>query len=279
MDMFFSGSGFGGGFGGQSSRRRRRVRGENIEYPVKITFLEAVFGVKKEIKYKRMEPCVKCDGKGGKGVRTCTTCRGTGQETRTTRSILGLMQQIVTCSQCGGSGDVISQPCPVCKGRKVTAQSHTTKVSIPAGVESNMALNVQGRGHVPEANAIPGDLHVILRVKPDSRFERDGYDIHTSVDISFINAIKGCSVSIETVDGSIKIKIEPGTQANTQLRLRGKGIPTLESQGNRRGNHYVRVNVKIPDYSKIKKDQKTLINEYEALLLEKDKTTKYHSHK
>lgn len=280
MDMFFGDfGGFGSRAGGRSNRQRqRRVRGENIEVRITIPFLEAVFGTKKEIGYTRMEPCSKCDGKGGKGVRTCPNCHGSGQETRTTRSVLGLMQQITTCSQCGGSGEIVSEPCPVCNGRKVEPVKHTTKIDIPAGVESNMALNVQGRGHMPERNAIPGDLHVILRVEDDPRFDRDGYDIHTDLPISFVNAIKGCKAKIETVDGMTTIKIPSGMQSGTSLRIRNKGIPTLESKGKRRGDHYVTVKIEIPDYSKLKSDQKDLIDDYATTLERSKRSAKIHNH-
>ncbi len=280
MDMFF---GDFGGFGGARSsrggqRRQRRVRGENIEINITLSFKEAVFGVKKEVGYTRMEPCTKCEGKGGKGVRTCPNCHGTGQETRTTRSVLGLMQQITTCSQCNGAGEVVSQPCPVCHGRKVEPIQHSTKIDIPAGVESNMALNVQGRGHLPNRNAIPGDLHVILTVEDDPRFERRGYDIYTEESISFINAIKGCELSIDSVDGKTKIKIPAGTQSGTRLRIRSKGIPTLESKGKRRGNHIVAINVEILDFGSLRSEQKEFINQYEKTLIQNKKSARKHHH-
>ncbi|UYP45095.1 Chaperone protein DnaJ [Candidatus Lokiarchaeum ossiferum] len=265
MDMFFGGMGGMGGFGGRQSggRRRRQVHGEDIETTVSIDFMEAVFGVKKEIEYSRYEPCGTCDGKGGKNVQKCTTCNGSGQETRTTRSLLGLMQQVVTCSRCNGSGEIVKTPCKVCKGRKVVSKKNKTSIDIPAGVDNDMHLKVQGHGQIPTKDAIPGDLYIRIRVKKDGRFNREGSDLFSDVNISFIEAIKGCETTIETVDGPKKIKIPAGTQPETTMRLRNKGIPDLNTRGKTRGNHFINIKITIPKYSDLSKDQKHLIDNYE----------------
>ncbi|MHA1612483.1 MAG: molecular chaperone DnaJ [Promethearchaeota archaeon] len=264
MDMFFGGGGdmFGGRGGG---RRRRRVRGEDVEITVKLTFKEMVSGVKKNLKYTRYEPCGHCDGKGGKDIRTCPKCNGSGQETRTTRSILGLMQQVVTCSQCGGEGEVVGTPCPICNGRKAVPTKQEHSVGIPAGVEDGMHLKMQGQGHFPAVDAIPGDLYVLIRVKSDKRFVRKGNDVYSTIHCSFIQAIKGCEIAVDTVNGKTKIKIASGITPGTELRLRGKGIPVLNRKP-RRGDHYVRVEIAIPEYRKLTKKQKQLINDYETTL-------------
>ncbi len=263
FDMFFGGGGdiFGGG---RSGRRRRVVHGEDIEVKVKLSFKEGVFGIKKEIEYTRSEPCHQCDGLGAlsrNDIRSCPTCGGSGQETRTVRSILGLMRQSVTCSQCNGTGEIIRKACPVCRGKKVVIKKNKTTVNIPAGVDSNMHLKVQGHGHIPTKDAIPGDLYLRIMVKKDRRFERDHYDIHSMVKCSFMQVIKGCELTIDTIDGPTKVKIAPGTEAESQLRLKNKGIPTLESRGQRRGDHFITVKVKIPKYSSLTKAQKNLIDE------------------
>ena len=172
------------------------------------------------------------------------------------------MRQAVKCSQCNGTGEIIRKPCPVCKGKKVVIKKNKTTVNIPAGVDSNMHLKVPGHGHIPTKDAIPGDLYLRIMVKKDRRFERDRYDIHTGVKISFSQAIKGCEINIDTIDGSTKIKITPGTESESQLRLKNKGIPTLESRGNRRGDHYVTIKIVIPKYSSLNKAQKNLIDEF-----------------
>jgi len=264
FDMFFGGDIFGSR-GGSGRRRRRVVHGEDIEVRVNLSFKDAVFGLKKEINYSRSEPCPQCDGLGAlsrSDIQSCPTCGGSGQETRTVRSILGLMRQAVKCSQCGGAGEIIRKACTVCKGKKVVIKKNKTSVNIPAGVDSNMHLKVPGHGHIPTKDAIPGDLYLKIMVKKDRRFERDRYDIHTGVKISFSQAIKGCEINVDTIDGPTKIKIAPGTESESQLRLKNKGIPTLESRGNRRGDHYVTIKIVIPKYSSLKKAQKNLIDEY-----------------
>ncbi|QEE17684.1 molecular chaperone DnaJ [Promethearchaeum syntrophicum] len=267
FDMFFGGDIFGGmGGSGRNGRSRRRVvHGEDIEVRVNLSFKEAVFGIKKEISYSRSEPCHQCDGLGAlsrKDIKSCPTCGGSGQETRTVRSILGLMRQSVKCSQCNGTGEIIRKVCPVCKGNKVVTKKNKTSVNIPAGVDTNMHLKVQGHGHIPTKDAIPGDLYLRIMVKKDNRFERDRYDIHSVVKVNFAQVIKGCEVKINTIDGPIKIKIASGTEPESQLRLKNKGIPTLESRGQRRGDHFVTVKVNIPKYSSLNKSQKNLIDDY-----------------
>ena len=267
FDMFFGGDIFGGmGGGGRSGGRRRRVvHGEDIEVRVNLSFKDAVFGIKKEINYTRSEPCHQCDGLGAlsrSDIKSCPTCGGSGQETRTVRSILGLMRQAVKCSQCNGAGEIIRKACPVCKGKKVVIKKNKTSVNIPAGVDSNMHLKVQGHGHIPTKDAIPGDLYLRIMVKRDKRFERDGYDILSMVRCDFAHAIKGCELTIQTIDGPTKVKIAPGTEPESQLRLKNKGIPTLESRGQRRGDHFVTVKIGIPKYSSLNKAQKKLIDDY-----------------
>ncbi|MBA7590456.1 Chaperone protein DnaJ [subsurface metagenome] len=172
------------------------------------------------------------------------------------------MRQAVTCSQCNGAGEIIRKVCTVCKGKKTVIKKNKTTVNIPAGVDSNMHLKVQGHGHIPTKDAIPGDLYLRIMVKRDRRFERDGYDIHSTIVCNFAEVIKGCEVKINTIDGPIKIKIASGTEPESQLRLKNKGIPTLESRGNRRGDHFVTVKIKIPKYSSLNKAQKKLIDDY-----------------
>ena len=280
MDMFFgSGFGGGGGFGGQrSGRRRRQVHGEDIEKKITLQFSEAVFGVKKEIEYQRIEPCPTCEGRGGTNIKTCSHCGGSGQTTHTTRTLLGLMQQRVQCSECRGSGEVVKHPCKSCRGRKVIKKKHKTTVNIPAGIDSNMHLKVPGHGEIPTKSAIPGDLYVGVRVIPDKRFEREGYNILSHVTISFLNAIRGCELTVDTIDGPTKIKIKPGTEPESQLRLRGKGIPTLESRGSKREDHYITIRVNIPRFSDLTKEQKGLMNKYEKILAVNHSSAQKHDH-
>ena len=264
MDMFFGDSfGFGGGGGG--SRRSRRRHGEDVEVTLNLSFMEAVFGVEKEISYDRYEPCGECNGRGAlssSDIKTCETCGGRGQVTRTTRSLLGLMQQVTQCPTCDGTGEMISKPCPACKGRKITPSHQKTKVKVPGGVDTNMVLKVSGRGHLPTQDAIPGDVLVILRVAPDPRFQRDEYDIYSEVEVDFPYLITGTKVMIETLDGKEELKIKPGTEPGTRRGLKNKGIPILNSRVNSRGNHIVTIRARVPKYSKLSREQKDLIDRY-----------------
>jgi molecular chaperone DnaJ len=266
FDMFFDGFGGGGGGGRRSSRRsRRQVRGDDVEVPIVLKFGDVVSGVKKEIKYNRLEPCSQCDGLGAQSkadVKTCSRCKGSGQVAQTQRTILGMMQSVGECPSCRGVGEEIKKPCTKCKGKKVMVVKAKTSVKIPAGVDSGMIMNVQGHGHIPTKDAIPGDLHLVIRVKKDPRFEREGYDIHSVVKCSFAQAITGCSLSVETVDGPTKIKIAPGTQPETHMRLRNKGIPILNNRSKQRGNQIITVRIDIPKYSKLSKKQQQLITSY-----------------
>jgi molecular chaperone DnaJ len=271
FDMFFGGSGGGGfeSFFGGSSRgqggRMRRVQGEDIEITVTIPFLEAVFGTEKKVTYRRDEPCHACDGTGAEdpnSVKQCPQCRGSGQEQKTTRTFLGMATQVVPCSRCEGTGQIIAKKCRECGGRKRLSQERTTSIKIPPGIDTGVYLKAEGQGHIPTKDAIPGDLLIGVKIQSDKRFQRDGYDIISEIDCSFAQAIKGCDTVVETVDGPVSVKIPPGTPPETLIRLKGKGIPTLESRGKARGNHILKVRINIPSYDKLTSKQKQLIDSY-----------------
>lgn len=268
-DLFgdlFGGFGFGGkkrSGGGQ--QQRRRVRGDDIEAVLTIDFREAVFGVKKELRFERDTPCPQCEGTGGEsnsGVETCPVCRGNGQVAKTQRTPLGIMQQIVECSNCNGEGTIIKKKCPMCRGRKIVKSEEKTMINIPGGVDSGMHLKVQGHGNIPAKDAMPGDLFVQIRVKPDNRFERDGNDILSTFTCHFVQAIIGCETTVETIDGPVKIKIPAGTQSGDRIRLKGKGFVTLESRGSDRGNHILTIKIDIPKYSDLTSEQKRLVDAF-----------------
>lgn len=278
----FSGQGFSffddlfgdlfGGLGGMGGRRgrggqqvRRQVRGEDIEATMNIDFKEAVYGVKREFQYERDTPCDECEGTGaehGSGVENCPTCKGSGQVARTTRTPFGMMQQVGECSNCGGEGKIIKKKCSVCRGRKVVRSQEKVMISIPGGVDEGMHLKVQGHGQIPAKDAIPGDLFVKIHIKPDNRFERDGYDILTQFNCNFAQAIIGCETTIETIDGPAKIKIPAGTQSGDRIRLRDKGFMNLENSGRTRGSQIVTVRVDIPKYSDLTSEQKRIIDQF-----------------
>ena len=277
FDMFFGGSSPFGSSRSRSagSRGRRQPYGEDIEQRITISFEEAVFGVKKkEFQLERFEPCGDCDGTGAAGgasaTRTCDRCHGRGEVQEVRSSLFGRVVQVTTCPDCKGEGKIIKNKCPVCKGNKVVRSKKKINVNIPPGVESGMSLKVQGMGHIPTSDAIPGDLYITIRVEPHPNFIRDDLDIRSSRSISIIDAMKGAQLKVETIDGTGKIRIPSGTQSGTEFRIRGKGFTRLNRPENR-GDHIVRVEVVIPAYSKLSKGNQSLIDQLDETLPHKFK--------
>jgi len=185
-------------------------------------------------------------------------------------SLFGRVVQVTTCPDCKGEGKIIKNKCPVCKGNKVVRSKKKINVNIPPGVESGMSLKVQGMGHIPTSDAIPGDLYITIRVEPHPNFIRDDLDIRSSRSISIIDAMKGAQLKVETIDGTGKIRIPSGTQSGTEFRIRGKGFTRLNRPENR-GDHIVRVEVVIPAYSKLSKGNQSLIDQLDETLPHKFK--------
>ena len=242
-----------GGFGdmfGFSNRRqssRRPARGHDLEMALSIDFLEAVFGVEKEINYKKVSACAKCQGAGhepGSQVETCGTCRGTGRVTKIQRTILGAMQVESVCSACQGEGKIYSQKCTTCGGEGLVRETAKLKVRIPAGINQGESIRLAGQGDAGQKGATSGDLFLHIRITPHKKFVRDGYDIRTSETINIKQAILGDKIEVETVDGPVKLKIPEGTQAHTVFKLREKGVAKLHGHG--RGDQLVEVIVKVP---------------------------------
>ena len=256
------GGGFGGGFGGfggfGSGQRRERVyRGRDIRVRVKLTLEEIARGVEKEISIEKNVPCPDCGGRGARNssdIKTCPACNGTGQVQRVVNSFLGQTVTYSTCQQCGGEGKVISNPCHTCNGTGLVRQRETIKVKIPAGVEAGMQMTVQGEGHAAKNNGINGDLLVVIEEQEHPDFRREGSNLLYTKVISVVDAMLGCEVDIPCLDGKQKIKVEPGTQSGTVTRLRGKGLPSVNSYGT--GDLYVKIAVWIP--KKLTKEEKAL---------------------
>ncbi|MBL7058795.1 molecular chaperone DnaJ [Patescibacteria group bacterium] len=258
-DMFGDFFGGSGQPGGQRSRR-----GNDIETAVNIEFKEAIFGTSKSINLTKNNTCDHCNGPGvepGASVDTCKTCTGTGRVTKVQRTILGAMQVQTTCSDCGGDGKTISKKCTKCIGTGVLRAQTNLNVKIPAGIDNNQSIRLNGQGDAGLNNATPGDLYLLIRVLPDNNFTRQGDTVHSTYNISFSQAALGDKVEIETVDGPVKLKIPEGTQSGTKFKLRGKGVPHINKRS--RGDHLVEAIVKTP--SNISRSQKKLFKELAEL--------------
>ena len=237
-DIFGSAFGGGGGFGGFSSGGSRVSKGSNLRIRVQLELSEVVLGVEKKIKVKRK---IKADGVT---YKNCSSCNGSGQVTRITNTILGRMQSSSTCPSCGGSGQVVSNRPSNADSNGLILKEETVLVKIPAGVEDGMQLKVSGKGNDSAGNGIAGDLIVLISEKEHDTLKREGNNLHFDLYISISEAVLGVSKEIETVTGSVRIKLESGIQSGKILRLRGKGLSSINSYGN--GDLLVHVNVWTP---------------------------------
>ena len=255
---------FFNGFGGQSSQggrsqRRGPQQGDDLRYDLNIDFKDAIFGQQKEIKIPHLETCEICKGIGakpGSGPTTCTTCGGSGQVRRATRTPFGNFTQVAECPTCNATGQIISDPCLSCSGNGVKQVRKKLRINIPAGVDTGTKLRVSGEGNVGLKGGPAGDLYVFIKVKNNSQLKRDGITIYSEISISYLQAILGDTVEIVTVDGKVNLKIPSGTQPNSTLSLENKGVPRL---GNpvARGNHEVLVKVKLP--TKVTDEERSLL--------------------
>ena len=227
------GDSFGSFFGGGGRTSRRTVnRGSNLRVKVKLTLEEISTGVEKKIKVNKYVPCSTCGGTGAKGggsYHTCTTCNGSGHVTRVTSTFLGQMQTTTTCPNCGGEGQVITEKCNACAGNGVIKGEEVISIKIPAGVAEGMQLSVGGKGNAAARSGIPGDLLIQIEEIKHKELERDGNNLLYEHFISFPEATIGCTVEVPTLDGKVKVKVEPGTQSGKVLRLKGKGLPGINA--------------------------------------------------
>lgn len=235
---------FGEMFGGRSGGRGQRAsRGRDIQYEVTLGFAEPRENTEKRILVSRAEPCDDCRGTGaraGAQPLACGRCSGTGQETVSR----GFMMISRTCSACRGSGQVISDPCPECRGRGARSREREIKVRLPAGIEDGNQLRISGEGETGGKGGPPGDLYVQVRVRPAEGFERRGADVLSEISLSFPEAALGTETRIATIWGDQSLRVPAGTQPGRVLRLRGKGFPVLRSRS--RGDHLIRVRVRVP---------------------------------
>lgn len=265
---------FGGGFSGSSRKRRNGPeRGGDIEYTVSLTFNEAVFGVEKEININRSEKCEHCEGTGakpGSHPKTCDKCGGTGQIKIQRNTPLGNFVSMSTCDKCGGKGTIISDPCSFCGGSGRTRKQRKIKVNIPAGVDTGNVLPLRGQGEHGANGGPSGDLYINIKVAPHSVFKRKDFDIYIDTHISFAKAAMGTEIKVPTIDGDVKYEIPAGTQPGTIFRLKGKGVPRVNSYG--RGDQYVNVVVDIP--KNINQKQREALMAYMAASGDTEETSK-----
>jgi molecular chaperone DnaJ len=255
-DMFSDLFGGGGGRGG-----RRRQQGADIELKVDLDFKEAVFGVEKDLEVYKTSPCKHCKGDGaepGSKTKQCTTCNGQGVVEQIQRTILGAMRSRATCPECRGSGSIPEEKCKECTGTGVKKQQSKFNIKIPAGIDDNQMIRLDGEGETAAYGGSAGDLYVRVRVKPNKTFKRQKYDVLTELEISFAQAALGTHRDVETLDGKVELKVPAGTQSGKVFRLKGKGIPELGGRGDR-GDQLVTVIVKTP--AKLSKQEKKLYKE------------------
>ncbi|EAW37450.1 molecular chaperone DnaJ [Lyngbya sp. PCC 8106] len=248
FESFFSG--FAGGVGGPQQGRRRTgpARGDDLRLDLPLDFKEAIFGGEKEIRIKHLETCETCNGSGAKpGTRpqTCSTCGGSGQVRRATRTPFGSFTQVSVCPTCNGVGQMIEEKCTTCAGQGLKEVTKKLKINVPGGVDNGTRLRVANEGDAGKQGGPPGDLYVFLSVSPDPHFKRDGINILSEVKISYLQAILGCNLEVETVDGPTTVKIPAGTQPGTVLTLENKGVPRLGNPVSR-GDHLLTISVEIP---------------------------------
>lgn len=257
----FSDFGFGG-FGGSTRSRGRQVnRGTNLRVKVKLTLEEVAKGVEKKIKVVKHKSCEACNGTGashGSSYSTCSTCNGRGQVTRVSHTFLGQMQTSQVCPACGGDGRIITQKCNTCYGEGITKGEEVIKINIPAGVAQGMQLNVSGKGNAARRGGMAGDLLVVIEEAEHPDLMRDGNDLLFNLFISFPDAALGTTVEIPAIEGKLKVRIEPGTQAGKILRIRGKGLPDVNGYG--KGDLLVKVNVWVP--KTLTKEEKKVLEDF-----------------
>lgn len=252
FEMFFS-----GGFGG-SGQGHRRSRGRDLRYDVEITLEEAAKGVKKSVTIEKPELCEDCDGRGGEDYERCSDCDGKGAKRVRQQTPFGIFESRVTCKRCQGHGEIIKNTCSTCKGRGIIHKKKTLEVNIPAGVDSGAQLRLREEGEAVK-NGTTGDLYIFIDVKKHKYFEREGDDIILEIPITITQAILGDEVEVPTLDGKAALKIPRGTQPETILRMRNKGIQNLNHHGP--GDQLVKIKVEIPE--KLNRKQEELMKEFE----------------
>jgi molecular chaperone DnaJ len=264
----FGFSGFGGifdsffGFGGT----RESARGRDIQVEIELSLEEVAKGQNKEIEIERIEKCDACHGSGaqpGSNVSVCPQCGGSGQIRKVQSAGFARLVRVEPCPRCGSSGRIVQSPCKVCAGSGLVQRSRKLNVRVPPGIEDGYSLRLRGEGYEKKNGREPGDLYVLVHVKPHPVFKRSGADLVTEIGISLTKAALGATVTVPTLDGQVELKIPPGTQSGTVFKLKGKGLPKMDGWG--RGDQFVKANVEIPRHLTAK--QRKLLEELDKELV------------
>lgn len=261
---------FGDFFGGRSSRGGSRyngpMRGANVQTSVRLSFEEAIFGCEKEIEINFKEECASCHGTGAKAgtsKETCSKCNGKGKIMYTQQTMFGTMQNVQTCPDCGGTGQIIKEKCPDCRGTGYITRRKKLKVTIPAGIDDGQCIRMSGAGEPGTNGGERGDLLVEAVVSKHPVFVRKDMNIYSTVPISFAKAALGGPIIIKTVDGQVEYEVKAGTQTDTKVRLKGKGVPSLRNKAVR-GDHYVTLVVQVPD--RMNEEQRQALRRFDELM-------------
>jgi molecular chaperone DnaJ len=259
FDAFF------GGMAGSGRSRRPGVRdGEDARAEVHVTLLDVLKGVEKEIRYRRAVRCRDCGGFGGRGgakPKTCQQCRGTGQVSRIQQTFIGSVRTSTPCPVCQGSGEVIEDPCPTCRGRRLEVVDDTVTLNIPPGVDNGSTLRAGGKGSEGLGGGVTGDLYVVVEVEEDKRFVREGTTLYQRLDLTFAQAALGDSADVDGLEGLLTINIPAGTQPGEQFRIKGEGLPRLQSTA--RGDLIIQTTIRVP--KKVSEAQAKLLREFAEL--------------
>ncbi|MFH1790126.1 MAG: molecular chaperone DnaJ [bacterium] len=249
------------GFGNRSSANHRsQERGRDIQVDIEIDFKEAAFGIEREINLRKQSKCDVCSGSGGEptsGMKNCGTCNGQGQILQTQRTFLGAMQTVSACPHCQGRGQIPGKKCKHCNGDGILAKSGSHKIKIPAGIADGQAIRLNGMGEAARYNGVNGDLFTRIHVKPLKGFDRDHADVFTTSEINFTQAVLGDKIEVQTLEGEVKVVVPAGTESGQLIRLRGRGMYFLGRSA--RGDHFVRIKIKVP--KKVNRKAKNLLQE------------------
>jgi molecular chaperone DnaJ len=244
--------------------RDARARGGDVGIAMEIELADAFAGVKRTVEVEVAAACERCEGEGaepGTERVTCSTCAGHGQLQQVSRSVFGEFVRTQSCPACGGAGRVAESPCTACGGAGRTLVTKELEIDVPAGIHDGQRIRIRGAGHAGSNGGHPGDAYVEVRVAPDPRFERDGDDVLSQVDLTIVQAARGATVSVPSLDGELELAFEAGTQPGEMRVLRGQGMPSLQRSG--RGDHRVLVNVAVP--RQLTDEQRELLDRFEEL--------------